>query len=262
MKDKQLLFLVNRFYATQKERLALGEQIGAIVRKAKEEGLTEEQIAQHTEKMSSFFSRYLALEEELGGFIEKDIKVEPMWKEFLKGVKGIGPLLGASLLVLIDIEKGEHISSLWKYAGLDVAEDGRGRTKEKEHLVPRQYKNKKGEIVDTVGITYNPTLKTVCWKIGEQFIKCRKSKYRNIYDTSKEFYKKKFPDEVKVKEKGKKTRTKYNKLHIHNMARRRMVKAFLSDFWVAWREHDGLPTSVPFAHRGEEARNKIKELIS
>ena len=144
-------------------------------------------------------------------YIHQEFRKHPMYR-YLKGVKGIGPILGGALVALIDIEKAQHASSVWKYAG----------------LAPGQ-KRTKGQKID-----YNPSLKVACWKIGEAFVKT-KGTYRGIYDTSKLYYQHKYPE--------------YTKGHIHAMSKRRAVKLFLSDFWAAWREHEGLPVSEPFVHR-------------
>jgi len=64
------------------------------------------------------------------------------------------------LISEIDIHKSRYPSSLWRYAGLDVAEDGKGRSRHKEHLVPIEYVDKDGNPAVRQGITYNPFLKT------------------------------------------------------------------------------------------------------
>ena len=39
------------------------------------------------------------------------------------------------LISEFDIHRARYPSSMWKYAGLDVARDGRGRSRKAEHLV-------------------------------------------------------------------------------------------------------------------------------
>ena len=77
---------------------------------------------------------------------------------------------------------------------------------------------------------------------------------RKIYDTSKEFYQRKFPNEVKVE--GTKI-VKYTKGHIHNLAKRRCTKQFLANMWARWRQMEGLPVTPPFMHR-EDKENPMK----
>lgn len=45
----------------------------------------------------------------------------PIWTKFLKDVRGIGPAMAGVIVSEIDIHKARHPSSLWAYAGLDVA---------------------------------------------------------------------------------------------------------------------------------------------
>ena len=220
-----LLMLLRQFYLVQEHRIAFGAQ----VRELEKEFADSDQV----EELKSFFNQTSELEKRMGRYINSLVSLHPMY-EWLEGVTGIGPIISASILATVDIKKARHASSLWKYAGLAVGDDGRAD------------RRKKGE-----KIQYNPFLKTVCWKIGQSFIKT-KSKYRKIYDTSKVFYKKKFPKEVADTETK---RTFYTKAHIHNMAIRRTVKLFMAELWAEWREREGLPVSVPFSHRGEPVNN-------
>ena len=217
------LFLVTRYYQVQEHRIALGNQVAAM---------TEHN--QNAAIIKGYYKRFYEIEKD----IVKDLKTataDHIMSDWLDDVKGIGPILKAALLFTIDIRKAQHASSIWKYAGLDVAPDGRGRGKFKEHLVKKEYENEKGQIKKTVGITFNPFLKMTCWKISESFIKQKKSPYRQVYLTSKALYQKRDP--------------KMSKMHCHNRAKRKAVKLFLSHFWAEWRKKEGLPVSEPFAHR-------------
>jgi len=84
----------------------------------------------------------------------------PIYREFLKDVKGVGPAMAGVMISEIDIHAARYASSLWAYAGLDVASDGRGRSRRKEHLVMREYTDKDGEVKERASITFNPFLKT------------------------------------------------------------------------------------------------------
>ncbi len=206
---KETKYLIDHYYQVQKHRIEMGNQISAL-----------QKSGEPTNPLDTFFDDMYKIEKNIVKYCQKSLKEHKMY-EFLKATKGIGPILGSALVSLIDIKRAEHASSVWKYAG----------------LAPGQ-KRVKGKKLD-----YNPFLKTICWKIGEAFVKT-KGEYRKIYDTSKEYYQRKFPDE---KKEGK--RTLYTKGHIHAMAKRRTVKLFLSTFWAEWRRVEGLEVSVPFAHR-------------
>ncbi len=159
----------------------------------------------------------------------------PIFNEFLEPIKGIGPAMAGVIISEIDIAKARHPSSLWKYAGLDVAGDGKGRSRRTEHLVERYYINKDGEAAKRNGITFNPFLKTkLVGVLASSFLKATPNKYRDIYDG----YKHRLEQHPGHAEKSKGRR--------HNMAMRYMVKMFLIDLYTKWRTLEGLPVSLPY----------------
>ena len=66
-----------------------------------------------------------------------------------RSITGIGPVLAAGLLAHIDINKAPTVGHIWSFAGLDP--------------------NKKWE--KGAKRPWNAELKTLCWKIGESFMK-------------------------------------------------------------------------------------------
>lgn len=167
----------------------------------------------------------------------------PIYSQFLEGVKGIGPAMAGVIISEIDITKAKHPSSLWKYAGLDVAEDGKGRSRRQEHLVERDYVNKDGEDAKRKGITFNPFLKTkLTGVLAGSFLKQTPNLYRDVYDG----YKHRLEQHPAHQEKSKGQR--------HAMAMRYMVKIFLIDLYTKWRALEGLPVSLPY----HEAKLSIK----
>lgn len=176
-------------------------------------------------------------EQEMEKVIAKVVQSHPLWKAFLEGVKGIGPLMSAVVLSEFDIHKAERISQFWAYAGLDVAADGRGRGRYKEHLVDQDYVDKDGNEATKKGITFNPFLKTkLVGVLASCFIKQSpdKCQYRKVYDD----YKHRLENMEKHQDKS--------KGHRHNMAMRYMIKIFLQDLWIAWRELEGLEVTAPY----------------
>ncbi len=158
----------------------------------------------------------------------------PLWTNFLKDVKGIGHQLAGVLYSEIDIAKARYPSSLWKFAGLDVGPDGKGRSRRKEHLVEVEYINKAGEEATRVGITFNPFLKTkLMGVLASSFLRSN-SPYRVYYDNERNRLEN-HPDHVD-KIKG----------HKHNMAMRKMIKIFLIDLYKAWRALEGLEVAPPY----------------
>lgn len=166
------------------------------------------------------------------------LKEVPIYNKFLKGVKGCGPAMSGVIISEIDISKARHPSSLWMYCGVDVAPDGKGRSRKKEHLVKAKYIDKNGKEAERDSITFNPFLKTkLLGVLGGSFLKS-KSPYAEVYYNTKT----RLENHAVY---GLHTET--TKGHRHNMAMRKMIKVFLCDLYVAWRTLEGLPVSLPYA---------------
>lgn len=119
----------------------------------------------------------------------KEVQEYPLWREWLVDVKGIGPAMAAVLLTRIDIHKATYRSSLEKFAGIDVAQDGAGRSKRKEHLVNNEYTSKTGSKKTRKSITFQPFLKTkLMGVLAGSFLKCKNEKYSGIYYDYKNRY--------------------------------------------------------------------------
>jgi len=160
----------------------------------------------------------------------------PIWTRFLDDVAGIGPALAGVIISELDPHKARHASSFWAYTGLDVAQDGRGRSMKKEHLVDREYTDKDGEIKEKKSITFNPFLKAkMIGVLGTSFLRVKEGSYKNVYYD----YKNRLENSPAHEEKS--------KGHRHNMAIRYMVKMFLADLWVAWRKIENLPVTEPYS---------------
>ena len=131
------------------------------------------------------YEEILKCEEEQMQRFKSELKKFPIYTEFLNPiVKGVGDTLAGVIISTIDIEKAKYASSIWKYAGLDVADDGKGRSRRKEHLVEVEYKDSDGEMQTKKGITFNPFLKSkLMGVLAGSFLKQRKhgSKYAEIY---------------------------------------------------------------------------------
>ena len=215
----------------------LTEGVASFPRQATFKG--DEVISDYTELC--LVDNYLELEvQEKAHFrrLRNILKGYPIYNEFLEGVTGVGPAMAGVMLSEIDITKAEYPSSLHKYAGLDVASDGQGRSRRKEHLEDSEYTDKDGEVKTKKGITFNPFLKTkLVGVLGSSFIKQSPDKcvYRKIYDD----YKHRLEHMDAHKEKS--------KLHRHKMSVRYMVKMFLVDLYNAWRRLEGLPVAPTYS---------------
>jgi len=159
-----------------------------------------------------------------------------IWTEYLEKLKGVGPAIAGIIISEVDISKSKYPSSLWKYAGLDVAEDGKGRSRKREHLEEIEYIDKEGEIKIKKGITFNPFLKTkLIGVLGPSFLRAGDNKYSKIYND----YKHRLEHHKIYKD--------VSKGHRHNMATRYMIKMFLINLHIKWREFENLPVAVPYS---------------
>jgi hypothetical protein len=144
---------------------------------------------------------------------------------------GIGPVIAAGLAAHIDVEKAP---------GYD-----------------RKIKGKT--------LPYNARLKTLCWKLGESFVKVSGKEgavYGKLYAEFKakeiannaagrnaEAAKREL-DTKKIRDKETRLVLEGGKLtdgHLHARAKRRAVKILLSHYWTMGREARGLPVREPYA---------------
>jgi len=220
----------------RKSHRLLTEGVASFPRQSTFKG--DEVISDYTELC--LVDNYLELETQEKNHFKRlgnILKGYPIYSEFLEGVRGVGPAMAGVILSEIDITKAEYPSSLHKYAGLDVAGDGQGRSRKKEHLEESDYIDKDGVIQTKKGITFNPFLKTkLVGVLGSSFVKqpADKCKYRKVYDDYK--HRLEHMDAHKEKSKG----------HRHNMAVRYMIKIFLIDLYNEWRSLEGLPVAPTY----------------
>jgi len=201
--------------------------------------------------LASMYESLYEREESYLKMIKSIVHTEPFWKYWMKDVKGLGELLALAIFAKIDISKARHPSSLWKYCGVDVAPDGKGRSRSQEHLVTVEYLDKEtSEIKSKQGISFNPWIKTkLLGVLGSSFLRAGDNKYSKIYYD----YRHRLESHPKYKDGGTAPTKSKNgkqlpspKQHRHAMATRYMIKMFLVDLYSAWREFEGLPVSKPY----------------
>ncbi|PYX53911.1 MAG: hypothetical protein DMG76_23710 [Acidobacteria bacterium] len=157
---------------------------------------------------------------------------------------GIGPVLASGLAAHIDVTKADSISSLWRFAGQDPTAD-------------RKVKGTKSP--------YNGRLKTLCWKIGESFVKVSgresafyghwyaKFKSDEVSRNENGLYSAQAQRELankKIKDAPTKAKLQSGKLtdgHLHARAKRRAVKLFLAHYWTEGRKARNLPVRAPYS---------------
>jgi len=200
---------------------------------------------------------YLALEkQEAKQFrdLESTLMEVPIYRDYLRHVPGIRQAMGGVLVAYLDPRKARHASSFNKYAGLDV-DKGSGRSRREEHLVERTYRAKNGEMKTRMGVTYNPFLKTkLMGVLGPSFLRAKSPQWRKCYDDYRHRMESD-PARLKI------TVAQWKRLHkkgdvdlkpywtpgrIHTASTRYMVKQFLQELWVKWREMEGLSVTAPY----------------
>lgn len=164
---------------------------------------------------------------------------------WLKSIYGIGPVIAAGLLAHINIERAPTAGHIWRYAGLDPTSKW-----EKGQKRP-----------------WNASLKTLCWKAGQSFMKFSGQEecfYGRLYRERKAY-------EVARNDEGGNAQTAAQILatrkfragtdairhltegrlppaQIDARARRWAVKIFLSHLHGYWYEqHFGMKPPLPFA---------------
>ena len=148
-------YLVDSYYGMQDGRIRANNQIRALTAS----GEPHESIA-----WLSTESR--VLEESVKRALDSYSANHPVGKR-MRTVTGVGPVISAGLLAHIDITRAPTAGAIWRYAGLDPTSEW-----------------KKGQ-----KRPHNASLKTLCWKLGESFVKVCNHKdavYGKIYQERKE----------------------------------------------------------------------------
>lgn len=207
-------------------------------------------ISTHAEL--TLIHQYLAIERQesqLFRLIEPVLDTFPIYSEYLKKQRGVGPQMAAIIMAYLDPAEARHPSAFWRYAGLDVGPDGWGRSRRQEHLIEHQYKDKTGKDATRMGLSYNPTLKTkLMGVLGPSFLRSA-SPWREVYDgykhrlmTDPARIKVTIEQWKKLNKEGKEDMRRYwPPARINKASIRYMVKMFLADLWDKWRKIEGLP---------------------
>jgi len=252
-RTEELKLLVSTYYALQKERIQTGNRIKALERS----GVAKSRATDLHEHLDEELKR---IETWIADKVEDRLEGVDIYNAWLRHVPGVGPMLAAGLISVIDpISEVEKPSSLWKYAGLHVV-DGKAP------------KRARGTKVD-----WNPFARTLTWKISDSFVKAG-GYYRKVYDRARHKEDNRAPFKVPIEDAqgyllaenvgsikkgemiGRENFSKFRKqakgrkdvlvtltdMHKFNRAKRKAVKLFIAHLWAIWRDLDGLPVRVPY----------------
>lgn len=224
-------FMVDNYYSVQKQRIRLGNQLQASMDNDEE-----------SSAIRYVFEQFHILERQVQLTLDHYSKSHPVG-QWIRTIPGIGPVIAAGLLAHLDVEDRPTAGHFWNYAGLN----------------PDQ-KWEKGQ-----KRPWNSQLKTLCWKLGESFVKVSnnpKDVYGKIYKQRKEYELAKneagdYSDQAEVgaARVGKTTEAyksysagKLPDGHIHARAKRYAVKLFLSHLHeVMYRNHYKEAPPKPYA---------------
>lgn len=245
LSDDEARFLVDAYYQMQEDRIRSDNQARSLA-ESKEPNAVVAWLGAQSE----------TLEGQIKMALDKYSMAHPVG-QWLRSQKGIGPVIAAGLLAHIDFKRIETAGAIWRFAGLDPSvqwEKGQKRP-------------------------WNTRLKTLCWKVGESFVKVSGADdafYGKLYGERKALETQRneageFAEQAKAKlEKfkiGKATDAykaysvgKLPPAHIHARAKRYAVKIFLSHlFDVGYRLEHGKEPPRPFAieHLGHAHMIKI-----
>lgn len=219
MSDDEARFLVDAYYALQRNRIRDNNQVRALS-EGEEPCLVIQWLAEQN----------ATLEKQIKASLDRYSRNHPVGA-WARSNKGVGPVIAAGFLAHIDIRKAPSPGNIYSFAGLNPTikwEKGQKRP-------------------------FNAGLKVLCWKLGQSFLKVkgRESAYYG------EAYVKRFEYEHAQSEAGAhreiaaqlaakkanyspeaKARLAEGKLslgHLHARTARHTVKLFLSHLHCVWR---------------------------
>lgn len=233
----EVRYIVDYYYMIQENRKRSGNQIAAFSKTHEPHDL-----------FHYLNDQSVVLENQIKRAMNYWTESYPIAKILKDKVYGIGPVITAGLVAHIDIHKARTAGAIWRYAGLDpTSKWDKGQKR-----------------------PWNASLKTLCWKIGQSFMKFSGKDecfYGKLYKTQKEFYVNKnangeFADLAKSvldakTFKNREVGDKYRRGvlpdgHVDAMARRWAVKLFLSNLHELWCKVEGIDCPQPYvmAHMG------------
>lgn len=219
LSDHEARFLVDAYYQMQEDRIRATHQERTLAEAGEPNGI-----------MTWMAEQRASLERQVARALDYYSAAHPVG-EWARSITGIGPVIAAGLLAHIDITKAPTAGHIWRYAGLDPTQKW-----EKGQKRP-----------------WNAQLKTLCWKIGESFVKVsgnEKDIYGKVYKQRKDFEAARNAEgayaaqAAAILEKRKigadtEARKHYEAgrlppAHIHARAKRYAVKLFLSHLQHVW----------------------------
>lgn len=191
--------------------------------------------------------------------IEKKLKTIlkrfPIYTEWLLSVKGVGTIAAAQIIGNIDIHKATTVSKIWQYCGLNPGMvEGKKRVENKDgtfKLVPTGKQIRGDKLTAGFVAPFNKNMRTaLCGVLADGFIKAQAPYALEYYYPYKERLANSDQVTTEIRKAGAKPEQiawKDAKLgHRDRAAKRKMIKAFLTDLYKAWRTLEGLEVRAPY----------------
>lgn len=221
-----------RDQTVQKQRVAFNNRIKAV-----EQGRDEMPEA-HLEIIEFWHRTFINHESLLDNQIVDLVKPIPVVEEMVE-VRGIGKILAAKVISMIDIHECHNRADLWRYCGfavlpfcedckvfiepnLDACSECGG-----ENIVMKAERKVKGQ-----PLHYNAELKVACYNVGRSLMRVNGDYKQRVYNSARQHYDDNRPD--------------WSKLRRHQAAMRKMIKLWLSHLWEVWRKLEQLPIHDPY----------------
>lgn len=202
--DQEARYLVDTYYTMQEYRKAAHNQRRAL-----------DASGEPNDVLEFFGDQFARLEGQVKLALDLYSRNHPR-AEWLRSVPGIGPVIAAGLLAHIDLTHVRSVGQVWSFAGLNPSVEWLGREKAKTLVaeVKKQHPGKSPSIealaeiqtrtgrsprsVDQMATAggakatwtnlekglakppYSKSLKTLCWKIGQSFMK--------LHNNERDFY--------------------------------------------------------------------------
>lgn len=194
LSQREVRYLVDLYYQCQEYRIATANQNRAL-----------EALKEPNQLILWALGNFQTLEKNIAKVMDK-YTLTTLTGQWMRSITGIGPIITAGLLGHIEIEKAPTAGQIWRYAGLDpsvewignqravdlvakIAGSGKVRITTEHvarcaHEVNRNFDNilrqaqgedgkltRKGLVGALAKRPWNSKLKTLCWKMGECFVK-------------------------------------------------------------------------------------------
>ena len=246
-------FLVRSRDTIQESRKAIDNRVG---RKANGEAqnvnhnLTDEDTVLFVAEAVEYRKHEKSCEKILGDVLKRF----PIWNEWLKNIKGVGPISAGWIIAEFDIYKADTVSKLWQFSGMNPGMViGKRRIENADGSFSFELSN---ELVRGDKLTkgfcapFNKRLRAALLGVmAKGFMMSKNEYYLKYYLTYKDRL---INSENMIEENsgnGKKIITTWKDskpLHRDSAAKRYMVKMFLADLYAIWRPLHNLQVRPPY----------------